>query len=361
LGILYQWNLMTLDLKESAEYLQKAIERNPLEQEYWLNLAKIFQKMGEEKKSGRALENATLVFPVGYQGRWIVGNLLLQGGDIEKALPHFSYILTHYPNQSSSVYDVLGMAVEDPDFILEKLIPKDAACLAQYLQYLYGNRDKKMVMKVWNLKTSLGHKADLGEKLRHIEFLISEKELQEAFRLWKTGLQEEGLLASSDGNLVTNGGFEREKMLGGGFDWRMSTVPGAKISFDHSTTVEGKHSLKIEFDGKENVDFQHIQQFVALKPSTNYLLKANVKTEGITTKSGLKIEIVGYGSALHKFSDSLTGDNDWKELSINFQTPPDAQGGVVRIRRASINNFDRFISGVAWIDNVRLVEDKKSH
>jgi len=224
------------------------------------------------------------------------------------------------------------MAIEDPDFILEKLIPRDGACLSQYLQYLYGNRDKKMVMKVWDLKTSLGHKADLSEKLRHIEFLISEKELQEAFRLWKTGLQEEELLASSDGNLVTNGGFEREKMLGGGFDWRMSTAPGVKISFDHSTTVEGKHSLRIELNGKENVDFQHIQQFVALKPSTNYLLKANVKTEGITTKSGLKIEIVGYGSALHKVSDSLTGDNEWRELSIHFQSPPDAQGGVVRIR-----------------------------
>jgi len=42
-------------------------------------------KMEEVKASEKALENAISIFPAGYQGRWIAGNLLLQQGDIEKA------------------------------------------------------------------------------------------------------------------------------------------------------------------------------------------------------------------------------------------------------------------------------------
>ena len=133
LGLFYQWDIRHIDLEESAHYFRKAIERNPLEQEYWLQLAKILQRMGESTVSRRALENAIGVFPTGYRGRWMVANLLLQQGDLEKALPHFSYILAHYPNQSALVYDVLEKAVNDPDVVLEKIVPKDPTSFRQYL------------------------------------------------------------------------------------------------------------------------------------------------------------------------------------------------------------------------------------
>ena len=119
LGLFFQWDIRNIDLKESLKYLRKAIERNPLEQQYYLNLAKILYRMEEKSASEQALEKAILVFPASYQGRWVSGNLLLQQGVLEKALPHFTYILTHYPNRSSLVYDVLFRAINDTDFILE--------------------------------------------------------------------------------------------------------------------------------------------------------------------------------------------------------------------------------------------------
>jgi tetratricopeptide (TPR) repeat protein len=64
LGVLYQWNLLQLDLKKSARYFRKAIQRNPLEQEYWLNLGRILQRMGEGEASERALENVVFVSPI---------------------------------------------------------------------------------------------------------------------------------------------------------------------------------------------------------------------------------------------------------------------------------------------------------
>ena len=356
LGLFYQWDILNIDLKDSLNYIWKAIEQNPLEQEYWLNLARIYQRVGKNQASERALKNAILVFPTGYQGRWVSGNLLLQQRELEKALPHFSYILANYPNQSSMVYDVLGKAIDDPDFILEKLVPKDSLSLKQYLSYLYEAGDKESVQKAWQKRNLFAYHPDRNETLRHIDFLMSRGELNEAFQVWEARLKEEGLSSPSDGNLITNGGFEKEKILGGGFDWKIEKVPGAEITFDSSTSFEGKNSLKIVFNGKENVDFAHVYQFVPLKPDTEYILTANMKSKGVTTRSGLKIEIVGIGAALYKASEPLTGDNDWKEMVVPFRTPPQSQGGMVRIRREKTDKFDRFISGTVWLDHVRLKE-----
>jgi hypothetical protein len=358
LGLFYQWDIRNIDLRESLKNLSKAIERNPLEQEYWLNLAKVLQRMGEQEASEKALEKAILTFSTNYRGRWMTGNLFLQRGAFEKALPHFTYILAYYPNQSGLVYEVWNKAVNDTDFILERLVPKDPSSLQQYLSYLYEIGDKESVKKVWVKKASYGFKSDRTETLRFIEFLITHGDLNEAFQAWKARLREEGLPIPRDENLITNGGFEEEKVLGGGFDWKIVNIPGVEISFDRSIAFEGKSSLKITFNGKENIDFHHIYQFVALKPNGEYVLKVHMKTKAVTTKSGLKIEISGVGPAFYGTSESLMGDNGWKELMVVFRTPSQSKGGLVRIRREKTDKFDRFISGAVWIDNVSLRETR---
>jgi len=356
LGLLYQYDIRNINLKESIRYLRKAIERNPLEQEYWLGLGRAFQRMGEKNDSEEALEKAISLFPTGFRGRWVTANLLLQQGTLEKALLHFTYLLAGYPNQSGSVYDVLFKAINDPGFILEKVVPKDPTSMNQYVAYLYEIGDRGSVKKAWEKKVSYGFKSDRNEALRHIDFLISHGELRDAFEVWKGRLREEKIPVPADGNLMTNGGFEKEKILGGGFDWKIGTVPGAEISFDPVVFQEGERSLKVVFSGKENVDFHHVFQYVPLRPNTDYVLKAQMKTKEITTKSGLRLEISGIGSSFYKTTESLTGDSGWKEMAVSFRTPNQIQGGLVRMRRDKSEKFDRFISGTLWLDRVSLTE-----
>ena len=358
LSLFYQWDIRSFDLKRSLYYIRQAIERNPLEQTYWINLAKIYEQLGEKEAFEHALENAVMLNPTSFQGRWVIGTLFLQEEDISKALPHFSYLLRHYPEHSGVVYDVWLKVVDDPDFLSEKLVPQDPASLQSYLSYLYESNDSQSVKKVWRKKILLGYKPDRSETLRHINFLISRNEFNEAMEVWKATLQEEGMSLPFDGNLIINGDFEKEKMLGGGFDWKIADVTGAKVSFDRSIAFQGKSSIRIVFNGKENVDFYHIHQIVPLKPNTDYILRGHMKTKDITTKSGPKIEIYGIGPTFHGSSESLIGDHEWKELSVAFRTSPQSQAGVVRVRREKTDKFDRLISGTVWIDNIKLTERK---
>ena len=359
MSLFHEWEMKTVDPKESLRFLREAIERNPFEQRYWLNLAELLHLLGERKESQEALDKAISVFPTGYRGRWTSGTLLLQQGSFEKAIPHFTYILSHYPNRSRLVYDITRRATLDMDVLLERLVPKDPPSVHRYISYLCEIGDIESAKRAWEKKVSYGFKSGREQTVRYVEFLIGQGDLNAGFHVWKEALHEEGLKIPSDGNLISNGGFEQDKLLGGGFDWKIGKVKGAEISFDSSVAFEGKRSLKIAFDGKENVNFHHVYQYVPLRPETEYLFKTSMKSDRITTRTGVKIEIVGIGPRLYAASESLTGDNNWKELTVAFRTPAGSQGGLVRVRREETQKLDRFIAGTVWIDGFELREKTK--
>jgi hypothetical protein len=340
MSLFHEWEMKSIDPEESLRFLKEAIERNPFEQRYWLDLAQLLYLKGERKGSEQALEKAISVFPTGYRGRWVSGTLLLQQGSFDKALPHFAYILSHYPNRSRLVYEISTRAIDDKDLLLERLIPRDSTSINRYIGYLCEKGDYELAKKAWRKKVSYGFKSGREETIRYIEFLITKGKLNEGFEVWKEALREEGLTIPGDGNLVTNGGFEHDKLLGGGFDWKIEKVKGAEISFDSSVAFEGKRSLKIAFDGKENVNFYHVYQYVPLRPETEYLLKTSIKSDKITTRSGVRIEAIGIGPRLYSASEPVTGNNEWRELTLPFRAPPGSQGGLVRV----------------WIDDFQLKE-----
>ena len=360
LGVLYQWKFRQADLKTSLKYLKEAIARNPLEQQYHLTAARILQRTGEGEAAREALDRAILAFPNGYEGRWVAGNLLLQQGALERALPHFSYILRHYPNQSGTVYDVLLKAIQDTDFILEKVVPRESFAVNQYLTHLYEIGDAESAKKAWRKKKAWSLEVGRPETIRHIDFLIAQGNLGEASQVWKARLREEKVPVSSDGNLVTNGGFEQNEVLGGGFDWKIVKIAGADVSFDDSVAFHGRRSLRIVFNGKENVDFYHVFQYVPVEPGREYLLRAHVKASRLTTQSGLKLEIRGVGQMFQVLSEPLIGDSGWKEIVIPFRTPASSHGVLVMARREKTDRFDRLISGTVWIDSVELREKSSS-
>jgi hypothetical protein len=89
---------------------------------------------------------------------------------------------------------------------------------------------------------------------------------------------------------MTNGDFENE-ILNGGLDWRVSPVEGAVVSVDSLTFFDGAHLFKIDFDGKHNLNYHHVFQYVPVKPNTRYRFMGYVGAREVTTDSGLRFEI----------------------------------------------------------------------
>ena len=89
---------------------------------------------------------------------------------------------------------------------------------------------------------------------------------------------------------VWNGGSENEPR-DGGFDWRFLPVEGAEMRWDAADLHSGRRSLRVDFDGKNNVDFENVWQYVPVPPSTRYRFSAFFRTEDLTTDSGIHFDI----------------------------------------------------------------------
>ena len=125
---------------------------------------------------------------------------------------------------------------------------------------------------------------------------------------------------------------------GSPLDWRWRSE--AEL---FETAREGR-AVRIHFEGKENVGFDHLSQTAVLPGAGRYALSARMKTEGITTNEGLRLAIPDLGVK----SESMTGSNDWVTVRLEFEVREARAVRVAVVREPSVK-FDNKIEGTAWV------------
>ena len=159
-------------------------------------------------------------------------------------------------------------------------------------------------------------------------------------------------------NLLVNGDFE-EEILNAGFDWRIAKVEGVNVAPDRSTFHSPSRSLQISFIGKTNLAYSGVYQFVRVEPNRSYRLRGFLKTDGITTDSGLRLQVHDlYDSAqLQKLSESITGTTGgWTQVVLDFTTGGKTELVVLSVMRLPSAKLDNLIAGRVWLDDVSLSE-----
>jgi hypothetical protein len=198
----------------------------------------------------------------------------------------------------------------------------------------------------------------------YIDTLIAGHKPEEAYQVW-VDLQKKGLVRSSStlsgSNLIFDGDFEDE-FLNFGFAWRIVPVEGVYAGVDSSAYHSPSHALMVQFSGKNNLQYEHVYQYVKVASGQAYHLQALMKTEGITTDSGPRLEVYdAYNpSVLDKLTDDLTGTSDaWTSALLDFVTGPKTEMLVVRLKRLPSKKIDNLIAGRVWLDDVRLTPAQK--
>jgi len=89
--------------------------------------------------------------------------------------------------------------------------------------------------------------------------------------------------------------------------------------------MTGKRSLGVLFDGKHNPDIAFASQVVRVLPNGQYTLRAQIKTDGLTTANGVFLQVSGHNcTGPDRRSDMVTGTSFWKEVTIEFEAPAPA-------------------------------------
>lgn len=358
LGRLYQYSVLEARPDLAVKELGRSVHLNSYDPQAWLDLANAYEFQGETSQAELCMRRASALAPNIPRFQWAIGNFFLLHNNLDEAFQHFKMVLAADRYQGA-IYNTAWKASGDADKILAELIPKSSYSELQYLNYLLGTHRLKEAQPVWDRVAKSPEKFPASSVAPYIDALIIGREPKLAYQVW-TVLREKSLIPATyealPQNLVENGDFENQ-LLNMGFDWRLVPVNGIFVGYDDSTFHSPGHSLMIQFPGTQNFDYHQFYQFVPVKPGQTYRLQAFMKTEGITTDSGPRIEVRDTYDArlLDKYTDSLTGTSpSWVPVSLDFKTSPKTNLIDIFIARPPSEHFDNQIAGKVWVDDVSL-------
>ena len=357
LGRLFQYSLTDINPSRALAELGEAVRLSPLDAQAWLDLGAAQELQGNLDEAESTLRRADQLAPhlPGFQ--WAIANFFLLRGNVEEAFRHFKLVLAGTSRYDSMIFSTAWKAVGDGDKILATLIPDNIDSQFDYLYYLLGQRKFPEAVKVWDRIAANPAPFDLERTRGYLDVLLAARMPDDAYRAW-SDLQQRGLVpaAGDESNLLSNGDFEGE-LRNVGFGWRIVPAPGVYVGLDSTTFHSGGRSLLISFSGKGNLNYQNVYHIVKVTPGLVYEVRAFMKTDGITTDSGPRLELVdSYDpKALNDYSEPLTGTNaTWTLLSLDFKPGPNTHFVSVCIARVPSQKLDNLIAGKVWVDDVTL-------
>ena len=333
----------------AAYFFRQAVFKNVFYIDAWLRLAQAEIALANPDKAKSILKFSDRLTGNVYRWKWRqtllayeldMGEIVLRNINFlidrrKMVQDAFQLLDTYFSRNASGVVHALG---------LNNLVP--------YLDWLmrWGRVDDTDI--AWQ-KIVESEILDKDIHLKYIDFLVSKKRIHTAANIWRSYVGTEE---------ITNSGFEKEPS-NRGFGWRYTPNRKNKwaIRRNMSEVVDGEFSLKITFEGKENISFAHLYQIVPIDQLAPYRLVYNWRSRDISTDQGPFIEIYGYDcKGFYKSGPLMLGNHDWQEQAIEFIVPEGCQAIVVRLRRRASHRFDSKIEGVLWLDGFKLVKREKN-
>lgn len=340
----------------AVELFGEALRRDTASPYRWCDLGEALLEAGQTEQARYCFQRGVESGPHSPQTLLRAANFHFRIGEEQKALPYTSRVLGMAPDYDAAVfgsYSRMGVSIEE---VLARGIPADKRAAQSFFRYVLGQGGLREARAAWEW---MGAHSFADDRLadEYAAFLVRLGEYQAAASMWAAHVapREEGYRVL---NSVYNGSFEREPARTT-FDWRIASCQGVHAERDAAVASSGRWSLRIRFEGKENVAYNHVSQREVVKPGT-YRFEAEMRASEITTDQGVGFRIVDAedGRRLDVRTERLRGTTDWRRVELRFRTPERTKLVEIQVVREPSLKFDNKISGTVWIDEVVLAASR---
>ncbi len=332
--------------------LLEELRRDPAAPDRWCDLGEARLQAGEERQARYCFAQALALGPNIPPVQLRAAEFYYRVHETKLALKQTSLILERTETYDSLIFDWYKAKNLPVTEILSHGLPGGPRASQAYLRYLMGIENTAGSVEAWNWAVSHSY-ADDRLAVEYVDYLFKYEEYQAAAESWAryAGGRDKGYPES---NHIFNGDFESNP-TGSRFDWTIDAAPGATVGFDHDIHYSGRRSLRIQFDGTQNVSNIGVRQMVFLKPG-NYRFQAYIRTKDISTDEGVAVTVVDNEAPkqLNFTTENLLGSNDWKLVEHSFQAPAGTGLVEVRLARKPSLRFDNLIRGTVWVDQVSI-------
>ena len=358
LGRFRQLDFVAGDPNEAIKDFQRAIHDNPLSSYYWMNLAGAYEATGDDSDARNAFEHAQTVYPLSAQVAWNYGNFLLREQRWAEGYVQIQLAVRADPSLLPLAISRTWRSNHDVDTLLNQVVPADVDAYLQTLDFFASIHEAEPGLKAWQRLISLGKPIALPRSFPFFDELIREDRSADASRVWREALRAAGLPHEGPGNgsLLWDGNFTGD-FTNGGLGWRWNNPLGATIDFDSAPPGHSGRSVRLDFGGGSNLGLEYPLEYVPVEPNRTYHLRAYLRTEAISTESGMRFAVAdpNHGEVASLETENLTGDHTWTAAELDVPTGTRTHFLVVRLYRGRSRLFDNKLSGTAWIADISLV------
>jgi hypothetical protein len=337
---------------------QTAVRLSPFDAGYTADLAQASDWAGRTGVALLLFQRAQQLFPNSPEINWKLANFYVRSGNNNDALPPLKKILSSNIIEKNQIFALCDHAGINSVTVLDKLLSPNITVYFAYLNFETQHGNFSAAQETWNRLLAFNSPFEPKEAFFFLDTLIRSHELGSASQVWASLVSrfpDRIPSPASANNLITNGNFQAD-ILDGAFDWRVFPVSGVAVNQDSTGPSADSRSLRIEFDGTQNLYYGSVLQFVPVQPRTKYTFSAFTRSQAITTEAGLGVQVSdGYDpNKILGSTDPLIGTTPWSEQSFSLITPPETRLLIVRIVRAPSQKLDNKIAGAFWLSRVSL-------
>ena len=348
------------DTDEALRQARQATELGPLWVRYWGQLAWICEAAGNSQCADHAIERIRSLAPMDPEAISLAANYYLVSNKPTLALEQFQHLLRIAPDHGRDVFRICESAGYPTGQLEQAFIDAGPKVVMAYVAYLAEHKPDSG-RQVWDdlvRKAGSGSfpltLALVGPYVDRLLQLGDGQELQNV----RLDLEKLKLLTNepdAEGNLVFNGSFEQPP-ANEGFDWRKTKEPYPIVDFTSGNAHGGKRCMRVDFTVGRNDTYLLVSQWLPLQPNSHYRLSAYVRSEGITSDSGPRLQIYDplCRDCLDATSESTVGTTPWHEIHLDFATGQATRLGRLDVVRLPGRTFPRDITGTFWLDDVSL-------
>jgi len=340
----------------SVNSFEEVIRLSPNDYRWWIELGRVDEQVDRPAEAEVAFRQAAALAPSYAYPRWQLGNFLLRQGRSEEAFTELRKTtennLTYREQVFSLAWDYFN---HDPARV--EAIAADTPDVRASLALFYAAHGQAAdSLRVWNTLDE-DQKAENPQTAKTIAQALTEK------RFFIQGLEfsrQVGIDPDAQIDAITNGGIEKPIGSPGDnyYGWNIERGDNKlDISVDSSVKHGGNRSLKINFKTFVKPELSNPWQIVAAKPGGLYVLKFWARTENLRSAGMPTVEVIDpIDNRLIASSSAIpTGTNDWQEFAIDFKSPNDVDGFVLRIARSYCGDACPVV-GLLWLDDFSLVK-----
>ena len=343
-------------LNASVNSFEDVVRLAPSDYRWWIELGRIDEQADRLQQAEAAFRQATVLAPYYAYPRWQLGNFLLRQGRSDEAFAELRKTTENNLTYREQVFSLAWDYFDHDPARVEALATDSPDVRASLALFYAAHGQAADSLRVWNSLDDQ-QKSENPQIAKTIAQALTEK------RFFIQGLEfsrQVGIDPEAQTDAITNGGFE--KPIGSPEDnyygWNVERSDNKlDISADSSVKHSGNRSLKINFRTFIKAELSNPWQIIAASPGSSYSLKFWARTENLRSAGMPTVEIINpIDNRLIASSAAVpTGTNDWQEFTIDFKSPNDVDGFVVRLARSYCGDACPIV-GLLWLDDFSLVK-----